>query len=144
MPNDDGAPLAQMLMTLFSASNYAGKSLNKGAIAVLRPGSAHRPEVLQYEASHVSEAEVDLRNVLFLGQARRSPPHASRPQPRDRPTAARSAHKRGTPRDTIGVRARRNASSLSDGRPGGRWRGGPARRSWAPPPGATGPRPRAT
>ena len=85
----DGASLAQMLMTLFSASNYAGKSLNKGAIAVLRPGSAHRPEVLQYEASHVSEAEVDLRNVLFLGQARRSPPHTRRPQPRDRPTAAR-------------------------------------------------------
>ena len=86
MPNDDGASLAQMLMTLFSASNYAGKSLNKGAIAVLRPGSAHRPEVLQYEASHVSEAEVDLRNVLFLGQARARrripPPAAARPTDR--------------------------------------------------------------
>ena len=78
-----------MLMTLFSASNYAGKSLNKGAIAVLRPGSAHRPEVLQYEASHVSEAEVDLRNVLFLGQARARRRAYRRPQPPARPTAAR-------------------------------------------------------
>ena len=92
----DGAPLAQMLMTLFSASNYAGKSLNKGAIAVLRPGSAHRPEVLQYEASHVSEAEVDLRNVLFLGQARarrRTPAARSRATARPPPgsTAATAA-----------------------------------------------------
>ena len=91
-----------MLMTLFSASNYAGKSLNKGAIAVLRPGSAHRPEVLQYEASHVSEAEVDLRNVLFLGQARarrRTP--AARSRATDRPppgsTAATTALRRLTP-----------------------------------------------
>ena len=88
LPNQRRVALAQMLMTLFSASNYAGKSLNKGAIAVLRPGSAHRPEVLQYEASHVSEAEVDLRNVLFLGQARARRAYR-RPQPRDRPTAAR-------------------------------------------------------
>ena len=98
----DGASLSQMLMTLFSASNYAGKSLNKGAIAVLRPGSAHRPEVLQYEASHVSEAEVDLRNVLFLGQARarrRTP--AARSRATDRPppgsTAATTALRRPTP-----------------------------------------------
>ena len=56
------------MMTLFSASNHAGKSLNLGAVAVLHAGKAAEPELVTYEASTVTREEVDLRNVKFLSQ----------------------------------------------------------------------------
>ena len=72
------------VLTLFSASNYCGRNLNKGAVAVFHYGAAAAhigttrrightslkegkpPELIQYEAEHITAEEVDLRNVLFL------------------------------------------------------------------------------
>ena len=56
------------VMTLFSASNYGGRSRNKGAFAVLRPGAVTEPEIVAYESSEVSADEVDMRNIAFLSQ----------------------------------------------------------------------------
>ena len=72
------------VLTLFSASNYCGRNLNKGAVAVFHHGDAAAhfgttrkighaslkeckpPQLIQYEAEHVTADEVDLRNLLFL------------------------------------------------------------------------------
>mmetsp|Transcript_15906 Transcript_15906/g.39866 ORF Transcript_15906/g.39866 Transcript_15906/m.39866 type:complete len:753 (-) Transcript_15906:377-2635(-) len=54
--------------TLFSASNYGSKTLNKGAFLVMSCGAADNPKAVKYEAEQVSTQQVDLKNIKFVAQ----------------------------------------------------------------------------
>ena len=57
------------LITVFSASNYCGKNLNKGAVVIIKKDSISTPKFVSYYAGKFNSKEINiLRKDMVLKQ----------------------------------------------------------------------------